>query len=87
MIRIDALWLATAPIDMRMGTKRLLWVLGLWVYQGRLCYSLRGRWHHLKGGPLSKCPRRGQKLPSGGRKFGARRVHDRLRTQGLGRAR
>ena len=24
MIRIDALWLATAPIDMRMGTERLL---------------------------------------------------------------
>ena len=24
MIRIDALWLATAPIDMRLGTERLL---------------------------------------------------------------
>lgn len=24
MIRIDALWLATAPIDMRMGTERLV---------------------------------------------------------------
>ena len=24
MIRIDALWLATTPIDMRMGTERLL---------------------------------------------------------------
>ena len=24
MIRIDALWLGTAPIDMRMGTERLL---------------------------------------------------------------
>ena len=24
MMRIDALWLATAPIDMRMGTERLL---------------------------------------------------------------
>src|SRR5690349_11310128 len=24
MIRIDALWLATSPIDMRMGTERLL---------------------------------------------------------------
>ena len=24
MIRIDALWLATDPIDMRMGTERLL---------------------------------------------------------------
>jgi hypothetical protein len=24
MIRIDALWLATVPIDMRMGTERLL---------------------------------------------------------------
>ena len=24
MIRIDALWLATTPIDMRVGTKRLL---------------------------------------------------------------
>jgi hypothetical protein len=24
MIRIDALWLATTPIDMRMGTERML---------------------------------------------------------------
>ena len=24
MIRIDSLWLATTPIDMRMGTERLL---------------------------------------------------------------